>query len=965
MSVKSLRCATGYIEIVERGRQGSKGDDGVIAGGLTGEVLTKLSDADNDYDWEPVPEDETTQGNIPYKDSGVLKDSGLYVNGNGELQTNRKIISEVGFETTSNSIELGEGACLKASGPQIIAESKVTGVRYELPYQSIDKTGSGDTFVIKAGAESKSIIQPIFDTPLISPLSVPIVATNDEIINALYFQTDGDVYNLRFELISVATGKPILTYPNKYHFEREEGSDIIGAGEHKVDLFYFDHNAPIRLLNGESFNLNAFWDASPGNILGEVSGGVPYFAIDLQVFEFKNLALIEDLQNLGGFLGYFSNEASLRSAHPTGNDGDSAVVLSTNSIWFWDINAGPADWVDTTVAPGGDMAQAIYDPTGVGGDAFSMNNMSEGALTKVFTSAERIKLQGIETGAEVNRSSAELKIDYESNADTNAFTDTEKTKLSGIEDGAEVNRTNSQLKIDYESNLDTNAFDDAYKTAVDNNTAKISFPGWDANPANIVMQEPTGFPLNEITGEVDLTSSVLIFNNGTRTFSISPSSVDFSVYQSGVKYTFNTTQSIQIPDVEGLHYFYFDNGVLNTTNTLDLALIYSKVFIAIVYWDFTNKEAILFGEERHSLKMDGHTHVRLHEGSGTIYLDGLALEGFNINDGSADIDAQFGAEAGNIKDEDILISRDAVSSITGLPIFYKLGSGGEWRRSFNAGFSVLTTGTGRLAWNEFTGSAWQQTEVTDGSYVLAHIFASNDLNYPFYSIMGQSEYSTLEEARDGSYSEITSLVAGEIPFVEFVAVGTVIFQTNDTYANAVKAKVVLSYDNVEYADWRNSDISARNTPPPTFHNSALGLQGGIDGEHYHLTEAQFNNLVFGTEFQIEEDNSLSSTASTTYVPKLTLTTPSLPAGTYKVSWSASVGHTANQTTNVRCILDGIDTLSEVGVAIAAGGTSTLQGSFTTRVLTSGVHNIAIEYSRIAGGGNATIEQARIEIHRVA
>ena len=36
MSVISLRCATGYIEIVERGRQGIKGEDGVINGGLTG-----------------------------------------------------------------------------------------------------------------------------------------------------------------------------------------------------------------------------------------------------------------------------------------------------------------------------------------------------------------------------------------------------------------------------------------------------------------------------------------------------------------------------------------------------------------------------------------------------------------------------------------------------------------------------------------------------------------------------------------------------------------------------------------------------------------------------------------------------------------------------------------------------------------------------------------------------------------
>lgn len=53
--------------------------------------------------------------------------------------------------------------------------------------------------------------------------------------------------------------------------------------------------------------------------------------------------------------------------------------------------------------------------------------------------ANTTKLSGIEDGAEVNPTAAEIKTSYESNADTNAFTDSEKTKLSGIETGAQVN----------------------------------------------------------------------------------------------------------------------------------------------------------------------------------------------------------------------------------------------------------------------------------------------------------------------------------------------------------------------------------------------------------------------------------------------------------------------------------------------------------------------------------------------
>lgn len=77
----------------------------------------------------------------------------------------------------------------------------------------------------------------------------------------------------------------------------------------------------------------------------------------------------------------------------------------------------------------GDMTKVVYDPTNVLGDAFAMDNMAEGTLTKIMTSAERTKLAGIQAGATVADTASEVKIKYEANADTNAFTDAEKTLL--------------------------------------------------------------------------------------------------------------------------------------------------------------------------------------------------------------------------------------------------------------------------------------------------------------------------------------------------------------------------------------------------------------------------------------------------------------------------------------------------------------------------------------------------------
>ena len=93
----------------------------------------------------------------------------------------------------------------------------------------------------------------------------------------------------------------------------------------------------------------------------------------------------------------------------------------------------------TEVVHTGDMTKAVYDPTNVNGDAFTMGNMVETATKKIFIDTERTKLTGVEALAEVNQTDAEIKTQYENNANTNVFTDSEKTKLTGIEDGAEVN----------------------------------------------------------------------------------------------------------------------------------------------------------------------------------------------------------------------------------------------------------------------------------------------------------------------------------------------------------------------------------------------------------------------------------------------------------------------------------------------------------------------------------------------
>ena len=117
-----------------------------------------------------------------------------------------------------------------------------------------------------------------------------------------------------------------------------------------------------------------------------------------------------------------------------------------------------------------------------------------GVASENFTPADQAKLAGIEALAEVNRTPAEVKVAYESNADTNAFTDAEETKLGGIAAGATVDQTPAEVKVAYESNANTNAFTDADVTTLAGVGSPVSgFMTTTAVPSTAVAVTGVGF----------------------------------------------------------------------------------------------------------------------------------------------------------------------------------------------------------------------------------------------------------------------------------------------------------------------------------------------------------------------------------------------------------------------------------------------------------------------------------------
>jgi len=335
------------------------------------------------------------------------------------------------------------------------------------------------------------------------------------------------------------------------------------------------------------------------------------------------------------------------------------------------------------------------------------------------------------------------------------------------------------------------------------------------------MSEPTGFPTRD--------DSVISFVDGSRTFTIEPAVSEFSYYISGVKHVKSSSQTKVISIDEGLHYLYFDGDTLTETTTFDINLLYEKALVAIVYWDASNSKQIYFADERHGCTMDGQTHALLHLVRGTAWITGLAIDGLLTDqDGSLDTHAQAGYTAGVIRDEDLTFDIAADTAPAQIPVYYKDGATPVWRQFTATNFPVrqyLGNPANRLAYNQFTGGSWQQTQVTDGDYVLAHLFATNDAARPVIAIQGQNEYGNLPQARVGASVELSNLVLGGFPTVEITPLGTIIFQTKATYTNSVKARTVSSLS-ADYVDHRT--FTAASTGSVNDHGNLSGLN---DDDH--------------------------------------------------------------------------------------------------------------------------------------
>lgn len=132
--------------------------------------------------------------------------------------------------------------------------------------------------------------------------------------------------------------------------------------------------------------------------------------------------------------------------------------------------------------------------------------------------------------------------------------------------------------------------------------------------------------------------------------------------------------------------------------------------------------------------------------------------------------------------------------------------------------------------------------------------------------------------------------------------------------------------------------------------------------------------VFGTEFNKSESVGVSTTTSTNFQSKISITTPTLPAGMYRIGVSYGWNHdSASNDFEARVMEDGsrIGQLHKQEPKDSAGNFSTTasnQRHYLTRTyyrdLSAGTHDYDIEFRTSNNGTESSMWDVVIEMWRV-
>jgi hypothetical protein len=234
------------------------------------------------------------------------------------------------------------------------------------------------------------------------------------------------------------------------------------------------------------------------------------------------------------------------------------------------------------------------------------------------------------------------------------------------------------------------------------------------------------------------------------------------------------------------------------------------------------------------------THKWIHNTFGMQYINGLSIGGYTLfGDGSSNSHAQIDISDGTLYQEDIIINVtngtgagsfiQQLSPIAYIPVYYHLGTTGQWVRDTAIPYPLKYNGT-RALYNLYSGGTWTTPNVPNNRYFAMWIVATNDINDPILAIMGQREDSSLSSAEN--YNIWSDINLTNIPVNEIRPLYRLIFVTNDTFANTPKSSLQ------SILDLRKSILTSTYGVTQNDHGNLFGLGDDDHFQYVHINEAR-------------------------------------------------------------------------------------------------------------------------------
>jgi hypothetical protein len=226
-----------------------------------------------------------SDGEVPLYDAatGTFKPSGVKLITDGVGVTS--LLMPDNTEIESQSLSVGDVVRIGEAGSFVCFRNQVDGKQYFALDVLIDKiNGTATPHYMQVGAESTIIVQPIFNTILTGvTLSSTFTTTQMQLISGVTFKVASQMTNVRMQVVDVATGKVLKSWPSKNEWYENTG-ETWNAGDVTIDLSTNQVQFP-------SAGIQVRLDIKADNISLRGSLGVfPYLAIKTQNGTFVNLA---------------------------------------------------------------------------------------------------------------------------------------------------------------------------------------------------------------------------------------------------------------------------------------------------------------------------------------------------------------------------------------------------------------------------------------------------------------------------------------------------------------------------------------------------------------------------------------------------------------------------------------------------------------------------------------------------